>query len=121
MLISMLNFEITMIVGILPATACVIIIVIILILVPIMLYVCYQKRQARNSHGRATKELFKWLIEEPYDPEKMGQTSECSICMDTYVAVVTKVTLLPCNGQHSFHTECIKQWFKDKHTCPIDR
>jgi hypothetical protein len=117
----MLNFEITMVVGILPATACVIIIVLAFILIPILLYQCHVKRRERFSHARATKELFKWLLEDVYDPEKMGQVSECSICLDTYIIGVTKVTLLPCQGQHSFHTECIKQWFKDKHICPLDK
>ena len=45
-----------------------------------------------------TKELFKTLIEEPYNPEKMGPNKECSICLDEFIIGETQVTILPCNG-----------------------
>ena len=85
MLVSMLSYEICMFVGIMPASACIICLLLALVILPLMVYQWHNKRLARTAHARATKELFKWLIEDSYNPLKMGSTSECSICLDVYV------------------------------------
>jgi len=117
----MLNYEIALLVGILPATACIIVILLALVIIPLMIYQWHNRRLARTSHARATTELFKHLIEDSYNPEKMGSTAECSICLDTFIPGSTQVTILPCNAQHSFHSKCIKTWLAEKHLCPLDK
>ena len=110
----MLTYEVALVAGILPATACIICVLVAIVVIPMMVISWNNRRLARTSHARASKELFKWLIEEPYNPEKMGTTAECSICLDTYEVGVTLVTMLPCIAQHTFHTKCIKTWLSEK-------
>ena len=43
---------------------------------------------------------------------------ECSICFESDV-ISENGGALPC--KHTFHKECIKQWFKMKNTCPYCR
>jgi hypothetical protein len=44
--------------------------------------------------------------------------SECSICHEALVNEPF-YTLPECN--HSFHTNCIMNWFRNEHTCPVCR
>lgn len=44
---------------------------------------------------------------------------ECSICLCECVEKKVVAQLHPCC--HTFHSECIKQWFKKQNTCPLCR
>lgn len=66
----------------------------------------------------------------PLDPERIKSFPKyqvadpslvelnCVICQNNYSSGEV-VTLLPCN--HYFHVECIEQYFKFNHICPIDK
>lgn len=43
---------------------------------------------------------------------------ECAICLDT-ILLTDKCTQLSC--QHQFHTDCVRQWLREKTTCPLCR
>jgi len=43
----------------------------------------------------------------------------CAICLEEYTETNKKVCILSCN--HTFHIECIKEWWKKVHTCPFCR
>ena len=44
--------------------------------------------------------------------------SFCPICLVTY-SLDDYVSILPCDGNHSFHTQCIQLWFDKSNTCPL--
>ena len=44
--------------------------------------------------------------------------SECAICLCEFKED-QEVTPLPCDIRHYFHTECIKNWLKEKTKCPL--
>jgi hypothetical protein len=46
-------------------------------------------------------------------PTKHVENETCSICLTT----VDQGKFLPC--LHIFHSECIDQWLRGKHTCPV--
>ena len=43
-------------------------------------------------------------------------SDNCSVCQDSYEETASR---LPCG--HIFHDDCIAQWFRIKHSCPICR
>ena len=45
-----------------------------------------------------------------------GEKKNCVICLNDF-EVGEKVMILPC--VHMFHSECIRDWFEAKDTCPI--
>jgi len=52
----------------------------------------------------------------PYIPENVDISKECCICMDKNT---NNWVYIPCG--HSFHNECIIQWYQTSNTCPICR
>lgn len=47
-----------------------------------------------------------------------AMVENCTICQEDF-ATGDKATKLPCT--HSYHTDCVMQWLKEHHTCPICR
>lgn len=43
----------------------------------------------------------------------------CAICQEDIDAYPT--TRMPCHPDHVFHSACILQWMRHKHTCPLCR
>ena len=50
--------------------------------------------------------------------DRFNEHIECSICLLDYEET-DKVTPLPCDSRHYFHTACIKQWARMKLHCPL--
>ena len=48
--------------------------------------------------------------------KKISISDDCSICRE---ALPDVAVYLPCD--HTFHSECIKEWFNTHSTCPICR
>ena len=47
------------------------------------------------------------------------EQQECTICLTDFEAGV-KVTALPCDERHFFHTDCIKKWAENqRYCCPL--
>lgn len=51
-------------------------------------------------------------------PDNLLLENECTICLDEFV-IDDDLKLLDCG--HSFHIECIDDWFKRNISCPICR
>ena len=47
-----------------------------------------------------------------------GESTQCPVCLAD-IEVGTTCHRLPCN--HHFHSPCILEWLKNKHTCPVCR
>ena len=53
------------------------------------------------------------MISIDFDPNKFeNEINECSICLEEFQNINKKVTPLPCNSKHLYHTECIVLWMK---------
>lgn len=52
------------------------------------------------------------------DPEKLFLNEECQICLENFQKE-TEIAMLPCG--HTFHINCIKEWFERKFECPLCR
>ena len=50
--------------------------------------------------------------------DRFNEHIECSICLLDFEEF-DKVTPLPCDSRHYFHTDCIKQWARMKLHCPL--
>jgi len=59
------------------------------------------------------KQFHAGLFEDEDDPQ-------CSICLSSYEDG-QDVRLLPCDGRHHFHKECVDEWLIVNATCPICR
>lgn len=44
------------------------------------------------------------------------EKKDCVICLTNY-ELNEKVIILPCT--HMFHTDCLKDWFRNQDTCPM--
>ena len=45
-------------------------------------------------------------------------SKDCSICLSDF-DLGELVMPLPCDGKHSFHAECIRQWLERQNSCPL--
>jgi hypothetical protein len=77
----------------------------------------------------AVKEIRKWkakaaesVLLEGKEYRAKGNEGEelCHICIDQYKEGET-IVALPCNQRHHFHQQCLAEWIKVSHTCPICR
>lgn len=58
------------------------------------------------------------MNESVYDPFLFNSYRECIICMETFVDG-EKVTCLPCDDRHYFHSDCILSWSERYRNCPL--
>ena len=71
-----------------------------------------------DTYERGNKVLGKYhLVEKKFgDKEFCEQKQKCVICLEEYV-VGDIIIIFPC--LHSFHRNCIYNWFTKKETCPL--
>jgi hypothetical protein len=71
-----------------------------------------------DTYERGNNMLDKYhLIERKFgDKEFCEQKQKCVICLEEYV-VGDIIIIFPC--LHSFHKQCIYNWFNKKETCPL--
>ena len=50
--------------------------------------------------------------------QQEDSNKQCTICFENY-AEGEEVVTLPCDTRHMFHDNCIKEWLKQKDTCPL--
>lgn len=63
------------------------------------------------EHEKNASESSEWR-------KHMGKQVECVVCLEEYVAGVSRVMSLPCG--HEFHVDCITPWLTTRRrTCPI--
>ena len=58
------------------------------------------------------------MNESDYNPYLHESLSECIICMEIFVDG-GKVTALPCDERHYFHSGCILSWSERHRNCPL--
>lgn len=118
--VSMLTFDLTMIIGCFSAVNILFVLMVIMIILPIIAYQSWKSYRQRTEYTRMTKSLFKTLIVQPYNQTRFRGVTECAICLDEYTPE-SKVTPLPCKNTnlHVFHSECIKKWFQKENKCPL--
>ena len=68
--VSIINYELATIFGVLAAAKVILCILILLVLVPILVYQGYIQQRARTAKSRRTKKLLKHLIQVPFTPER---------------------------------------------------
>ena len=84
---------------------------------PAIVFVSEEERERQ----RVAQELYNLLVSIPtrfYAGSEDG--SECAICLTGFVDG-QKVKSLPCQGRHTFHSSCLRGWFKQKADCPVCR
>lgn len=67
-----------------------------------------------EDHTALIDALPEMIIDEKSKLPK--EKNECMICMCNF-QLTDKVKIMPCT--HFFHTDCIREWFKENDTCPI--
>ena len=58
------------------------------------------------------------MNESDYNPYLHETLKECVVCMEVFLDGV-KVTALPCDERHYFHSECILSWSERNRNCPL--
>ena len=58
------------------------------------------------------------MNESDYNPYLFNACKECIICMETFEDN-QKVTALPCDERHYFHSKCILSWSERHRNCPL--
>jgi len=121
---SLVNFEMAMIIGCWSAVNVLFWTIVILILLPMAFYAMYKQARARDAQIERVNTLKRNLVSRDYSPEVFPAPKECIICFCDF-ELGDKVTPLPCNKLHIYHTECIKANF-DKtdnrdEVCPMCR
>ena len=58
------------------------------------------------------------MNESDYNPYLFDSYKECIICMENFQQG-QKVTALPCDERHYFHSECILSWSERHRNCPL--
>ena len=58
------------------------------------------------------------MNESGYNPFLFNSYKECVVCMETFKED-DKVTALPCDERHYFHSGCILSWSEQHRNCPL--
>ncbi|KAG1371064.1 E3 ubiquitin-protein ligase RING1-like [Cocos nucifera] len=66
----------------------------------------------------ASASFIESLGRSPYGQGEGFREEECVICLEDFDARA-EVSMTPCS--HSFHSQCITEWLKKSHICPICR
>jgi len=53
-----------------------------------------------------------------FTDRKEVTSKECSVCLSDF-DLGELVMTLPCDGKHSFHSQCIRQWLERQNSCPL--
>lgn len=119
---SMINFQITMIAGCFSAVNVLFVTLVVIILVPVLCYKGYQHYMERTEHARMTQKIYKQLVSIQYDPRRFINVMECAICLEDFNEdKECTVTPLPCSNTnlHVFHSKCINPWLAKEFKCPL--
>ena len=73
-----------------------------------------QLRLSRHS----SKSTILTKMARMFDRNKFKEHSECIICLEEFKPA-DRVTPLPCDIRHYFHSKCIEQWSKQQKSCPL--
>ena len=55
-----------------------------------------------------------------YDERRFWRIKSCAICIDNFERG-DQVTPLRCDMRHTFHSDCIAEWFQENNICPTCR
>ncbi|PRQ53867.1 putative transcription factor C2H2 family [Rosa chinensis] len=70
--------------------------------------------------SRSSTEGLKKVRFDSLEEDVIRETPTCAICIKDFVECVDElITSLPC--AHHYHVDCIVQWLKRDHTCPLCR
>ena len=58
------------------------------------------------------------MMARAFDRTKFNDHTECSICLEEFKSD-DRVTPLPCNTRHYFHSKCIEEWSQKQKFCPL--
>ena len=58
------------------------------------------------------------MLAKAFNYEDFNEHEECTICLETFNED-DKVTPLPCDTRHYFHSHCIESWFRRNNYCPL--
>lgn len=101
-------------------------IVINMLLIPVYLS-CFILGVFEDSFNERLNKLINTKIysgRSSIKPPPNGRTSEleeyCSICLNSF-QLEELVSTLPCSRRHTFHTNCLQQWFVNSVKCPLCR
>lgn len=64
------------------------------------------------------QELLELLHKETLQEDSKKPDNDCIICMEPF-KLGDKMTCLPCDPRHCFHTECISIWLARSNGCPM--
>lgn len=72
-----------------------------------------REKESKRAYEALAKED-KWIIDhQKIDPEEF-----CIICMEAFDDD-NKITQLPCNSKHVYHSQCIAEWVLTNPKCPL--
>ena len=94
----------------------------------ILIRICISAAFALSMHDPTVlsearrRGLTRWDIDllatTVFTDRKEVTSKECSICLSTF-DLGELVMTLPCDGKHSFHSQCIRQWLERQNSCPL--
>ena len=85
---------------------------------------CFLAYRESTADEREKRNMLNNLMCIDYDVDLFRcSLQDCSICSYSFQQSdqQKKITPLPCNKMHIFHTSCIKPWLQQKSKCPICR
>ena len=76
-----------------------------------------QRRQQRLENRRQ-RESALGMLSRVFVGDEFNDHEECTICLEQFTDE-DRVTPLPCDRRHYFHSKCIESWFRRKDYCPL--
>ena len=87
---------------------------------PCIIFQVYSLVQERNAQERLRTGVIDNMPKVKWNARKFWGINNCIICMQDFQEG-DDVTPLRCDMRHTFHSECITDWFKTKNDCPVCR
>ena len=75
-----------------------------------------QRRERRLENRQRESAL--GLLSKLFIIDEFNDHDECTICLEKFTDE-DRVTPLPCDRRHYFHSQCIEPWFSRNDYCPL--
>lgn len=116
--LNMINYEALVIIGLFFAIITILMIITVFTCWPvgIILYINYLRN--RRDAQEARRSFIHSIFKVTYSKKSFGTIEDCPVCLEDFKEG-DKVSPMPCDVRHVFHTSCVKKWLKKQHICPL--
>lgn len=94
-----------------PAAVTIVLLILTLLMSPLIFTQLQEYYSNLGQRAAEQRDIINTIVRTNWDPEVFRNQDDCIICSEPFHQD-DKVTPLPCDAKHYFHSDCITKWFE---------